>query len=198
MRALTRVAAVCGWIAASTALAGKYNDALSIGDTAPEWSGLVGTDDQAHALSDVSDAKAVVVVFTCNHCPIAQAYEERLVEFAKEYQPEGVAVVAINVNNIEADKLPAMKERAAEKGFVFPYLYDPSQKVGRAYGATVTPHVFVLDGDRKVVYMGAFDDSRRETRVEEHFLKDAVDAVLAGKKPSVQETRQFGCSIKYD
>ena len=121
---------------------------LSVGDPAPAWEGLIGVDDQKHSLGEHADAKAVVVVFTCNHCPVAQAYEDRIVEIASDYKDKGVDVVAINVNNMEADKLPAMKERAEERGFKFDYLYDPSQEIGRAFGATVTPHAFLLDGEQ--------------------------------------------------
>jgi len=180
----------------------KENDSkhkqLSVGDPAPAWEGLVGVDDQKHSLGDHADAKAVVVVFTCNHCPVAQSYEDRLVELASEYQDKGVELVAINVNNMEADKLPAMKERAEEKGFKFDYLYDPSQEIGRAYGATVTPHVFLLDGARNVAYIGAVDDNMTESKVTKQYLRDAIDAVLAGSKPETDTTKPMGCGIHYE
>src|SRR5690606_22721247 len=131
-----------------------------------------------HSFTDLKDAKAVAVIFTCNHCPVAKAYEDRLVALHQEYKDKGVELVAINVNNIEADRLPAMKRRAEEKGFEFAYLYDPSQKIGRAYGATVTPHAFLVDGEGKVVYMGAIDDNIKPEEVENHYLKDAIEAVL--------------------
>jgi peroxiredoxin len=170
---------------------------LQIGDAAPGWVGIVGTDDQKHALADYKEAKLLVLVFMCNHCPVAQAYQDRLIALAKDYRPKGVQVVAVNVNNIEPDRLEAMKQRAKEKGFNFPYLYDATQKIGRDYGATVTPHVFVLDKDRKVVYMGAVDDNMNVEKVKTHYLRDAVDALLAGKAPPQTVTRQFGCGIKY-
>src|SRR3990170_2106926 len=103
--------------------------AIEIGATGPAWKGLVGVDGKDHSLSDLKSAKAVVVCFTCNHCPVAMAYEDRLIQFAKDYKGKGVPLVAINVNNLEEDKLPAMKERAKEKGFEFVYLYDPSQEI---------------------------------------------------------------------
>jgi peroxiredoxin len=193
MAAIVAVTAI-----ASTAFAGKYNKTLDIGSKAPQWKDLAGVDGKNHSFADAAKAKAVVVVFTCNHCPVAVAYEDRLVQFAKDYKAKGVEVVAINVNNLEEDKLPAMKTRAKEKSFNFTYIYDPSQKIGRDYGATVTPHCFVLDGDRKVVYMGAFDDNQNATKVTKSYVKDAVDAVLAGKKPETTETQQFGCGIKYE
>src|SRR5687768_9142034 len=183
---------------AAPAMAGKFNKVLSIGDAAPAFEKLAGTDDKPHSLADFKDAKAVVVVYTCNHCPVAQAYEDRLMAVQKEYQAKGVQVVAINVNNNEADKLEAMKERAGIKGFNYPYLYDASQKSAASYGASVTPHVFVLDGQRKIAYMGAVDDSMSSGDVKQPYLREALDAVLAGKAPAVAETRQVGCGIQYE
>ncbi len=171
---------------------------VKIGDAAPDFKDIVGTDDKAHSLADYKDAKVVVVVFTCNHCPVAVAYEDRLVKFQADYKDKGVQLIAINVNNLPADRLDKMKERAQAKGFNFPYLYDSSQKVGRDFGAKVTPHFFVLDGQRKVAYMGAFDNSQNESKVEKHYLRDAVDALLAGQTPAEPVTKQFGCGIKYE
>ena len=164
----------------------------------PRGTDLAGVDDKQHSLGEHADAKAVVVVFTCNHCPVAVAYEDRLVEFANDYADKGVDVVAINVSNMEADKLPAMKERAEEKGFKFDYLYDPSQEIGRAYGAAVTPHVFLLDGDRNVAYIGSIDDNMNPEKVTKHYLRDAIDAVLAGSKPQDDTTKPMGCGIQYE
>ena len=182
----------------STALAGKYNKTISVGDKGPAWKDLAGVDDKKHGLDDLAKARAVVVVFTCNHCPVAMAYEDRLVKLAKDYEAKGVRVVAINVNNLDEDKLDKMKERAKEKGFTFPYLYDPSQKIAKDYGASVTPHWFVLDAERKVAYMGAFDDNQNAAKVKERYVEKALDAILAGKTPEVTETRFFGCGIKFD
>jgi len=158
----------------------------------------VGVDGQEHNLGQFRAAKAIVLVFTCNHCPVAKAYEDRLIEFQKDYKAKGVQVIAINVNNIPADRLDKMKQRAAEKGFNFPYLYDSTQVSGRDYGARVTPHVFVLDAQRKIAYMGAFDDSQNPSGVKEKYVRDAVDAILAGRQPAQAETKAFGCGIKYD
>jgi peroxiredoxin len=171
---------------------------VELGAQGPAWVDLEGVDGERHSLADLEKAKAVVVVFTCNHCPVAKAYEQRLIQLEKDYSDRGVEVVAINVNNGEADKLPAMRERAKEQGFSFAYLYDPSQEIGREYGATVTPHAFVLDGDRNVVYQGAIDDSMKAEKVEEHYLRDAVDAVLAGKTPETASTPPPGCGIQYE
>jgi peroxiredoxin len=193
-RVLTFIVAF-GVVAAAAA---SVAQALEIGAQGPAWRGLIGVDDKEHSLSDLKKAEAVVVCFTCNHCPVAKNYEDRLVKFVKDYKGKGVALVAINVNNLEADKLPAMKDRAEEKSFNFPYLYDPTQDIARKYGATVTPHVFLLDAKRKVVYMGAIDDSQKAAKVKKHYLRDAVDAVLAGRTPAPAKTKQFGCGIKYE
>jgi peroxiredoxin len=171
---------------------------LKIGDEGPAWKELKGTDDKAHGLKDLEKAKAVVVVFTCDQCPVAKAFEKRLTEFAKAYKKKGVELVAINVSRGEADNLDMMKQKAKENGLEFTYLMDPSQKIGRAYGATVTPHVFVLDAKRKVAYMGAFDDNMDPDKVEHHYAIDAVEAVRAGKKPAVETSKQFGCGISYE
>lgn len=169
-----------------------------IGSTAPAWENLAGTDDKQHSLQDVADAKVVAVIFTCNSCPVAQAYEDRIIALANDYKDQGVEIVAINVNNGEADRLPAMKDRAEEKGFTFAYLYDPSQRIAREFGATVTPHAFVLDQQRKIVYEGAIDDSQDASAAKEQYLRNAIDATLAGRQPEVASTEQFGCGIKYE
>jgi peroxiredoxin len=171
---------------------------LNIGDAAPNWTQIIGVDGKQHSLSDYKDAKLVVVVFTCNHCPVAVAYEDRLIALQKDYETKGVQFVAINVNNIAADKLDKMKERAEAKGFNFPYLYDASQKTGHDYGALVTPHVFVLDGQRAIAYVGAVDDSKEVEKVKKQFLRNALDALLSGQQPPDKVTKQFGCGIKYE
>ena len=175
-----------------------YAAVPKIGDKAPDWSGIVGIDDKEHGLADYKKAKAVVVVFTCNHCPVAVAYEDRLVALQKDYKNKGVQLVAINVNNIPADRLEPMKVRAKQKKFNFPYLYDSSQKSGKNYGAVKTPHVFLLDKDRKLVYVGAIDDSMKPDRVKTRHLRDALDAVLAGKPVKKPETIAVGCGIQYE
>lgn len=183
-----------------TTQAGEFNKKLKIGDPAPSFSDLEGVDGKKMSLADLKDKEVVVLCITCNHCPVAVAYEDRMNDFAKKYAgPESkVAFVAISVNNLEADKLPKMKERAKKKGFVFPYLHDPSQKIGRDLGASVTPEFFVFDKDRKVVYMGAFDDNRKPNLVKSKYVIEAVEATLKGSKPKKAETRPVGCSVKYD
>jgi peroxiredoxin len=169
-----------------------------IGHAAPNWSGIVGVDDQLHSLADYKNAKLIVLVFTCNHCPVAVAYEDRLIALQKDYKDKGVQVIAVNVNNIAADKLDKMKERAASKNFNFPYLYDATQKIGIDYGALVTPHVFILDPQRKVVYVGAVDDKQKVAEVKQPYVRDALDALLSGKEPPKAETKPFGCGIRYE
>jgi len=181
-----------------TCLAAEHNHRLDVGDSGPTWKDVPGTDDQLHQLDDYKDKKLVVAVFTCNSCPVAVDYEDRLIALQEEYADKGVQLVAINVNTNEANNLEAMKERATAKKFNFPYLFDATQQSARAYGATVTPHAFVLDEDRKVAYMGAIDDHRSESKVSKTHLRDALDALLDGETPAVSETRQFGCGIKYD
>ncbi len=169
----------------------------SLGSPGPAWENLSGTDDKQHSLKDLSEAKAVAVVFTCNDCPVAVNYEDRLVKLSDDYKDKNVAVVAINVKTSDNELLPAMKERAEAKKFNFAYVSDPSQAIGKAYGATVTPHVFLLDANRNVAYVGAIDDNQDESKVTKHSLRDALDAVLAGEQPAVAKTQQFGCGISY-
>jgi len=184
----------------SSAVAGaksKFNKVVGLGDPAPDWAGLPGVDDKPHSLGDYAEAKAVIVIFTCNHCPVATMYEERVIELAKKYEKQ-VQVVAISVSHNGADTMEKMKKRAAEKKFSFPYLYDETQKSARNYGATVTPHFFLLDGKRRIAYMGAFDDNFETEKVAKHYLADAIEAVLAGKEPRVKESLQRGCAIEYE
>lgn len=178
--------------------AGKFNKKLSVGDAAPAWQDLVGVDGQKHSLADLRDSAAVVVVFWCNHCPIAQSYEDRLKQLTAAYQERGVAVAAISVSQLPADSFDKMQSRAREREYNFAYLHDPSQEIARRYGATCTPHAFVLDRARRIAYMGAIDDNfRSPAAVETHYLRDALEAVLAGETPEIRESRQTGCGIEY-
>jgi thiol-disulfide isomerase/thioredoxin len=179
--------------------AGEYNKKLSIGDAAPTWKDLPGTDGKKHSFDDLADKDVVVVVITCNHCPFASDYEDRLIAFAKKYAGRKVGVVAISISHEEDDSLAAMKVRAAEKGLPYPYLRDESQKIGVAYGATVTPEVFVLNKDRKIAYMGRVDDNcEKPAEVKKKYLEDAVESLLAGKKVAEPETKPYGCSLEYE
>ena len=183
-----------------SATAGTYNKVLSVGDRAPAWENLEGTDGKRHSLSDLKEKDVVVVVFTCNSCPIAADYEDRIIAFAKKHagQDSRVAVVAINVNTIPDDRLPKMKERAAKKAFPFPYLYDPSQQIARKYGAMYTPEFFVLGKDRRIVYLGAMDDKSPPAQPTVSHLETAVTAALAGKPAPTGETLGRGCRIRWN
>jgi peroxiredoxin len=187
-------------LATRPAGAGTYNPDRSIGDVVPAWTDLLGTDDRRHAWADVADRAAVVVVFTCTSCPYATDYEDRLNALAERHAgPQSrVAVVAINANRIAADALPAMKARAALKRFLFPYLFDESQAVARSFGAVRTPECFVLDRERRIVYMGALDDATDPAQVTRRYVDEALDAVLARRPVAVTETPPVGCQIRYE
>jgi peroxiredoxin len=200
MRPLSFVV-LCLFLSATPAGAGKFNKKLNLGDKAPAWKDLEGTDGKKHALADLADRDAVVVVFTCNTCPVARDYEDRIIALATEYAKPGskVAVVAINVNTVKGDQLPDMKARAEKRKFPFPYLYDPSQEVAKQYGANFTPEFFVLDHERKVVYMGALDDKTPPTEPTAKHVEAAVTAALAGKPAPVGETTAAaGCKIRFN
>ena len=186
-------------LAAAPALAGKYNEVLNIGDPAPVWTDLEGVDGKRHSLSDLADKEVVVVVFTCNSCPVATDYEDRILAFSKKFAgpADKVGLVAINVNKVAEDRLPKMRERAQAKGFDFPYLYDDTQKIGREYGANFTPEFFVLNRGRKIVYMGGMDDSSNAATVKVNYLEPAVEATLAGKAPETAEAPAIGCRVRY-
>ncbi len=195
VRGLLIAAVLTGW--GTEGHAGKFNKKLSVGDAAPGWEKLVGTDQKEHALADYQ-SKLLVVVFTCNQCPVASGYEDRVNHLAANFKDRGVGVVAINVNRGKGESLEKMAQRAQKRKFQFDYLKDESQASAKAYGARTTPTVFLLNQDRKIMYMGAFDDSwEAEEAVEHHYLLDAVNAVLAGKKPEVTESQATGCGIPY-
>lgn len=174
----------------------------SIGDKAEDFS-LKNIDGKMVSLADFKDAKGFIVIFTCNTCPYSVANEDRIIELDKKYKPKGFPVVAINPNNPEVssgDSFELMKERAAEKGFAFPYLLDEGQKVYPKYGATKTPHVFVLKKDDKdliVKYIGAIDDSARDAgSVRTKYVENAVNALLTDQPIEMASTKAIGCSIK--
>lgn len=188
-------------LSALPASAGQFNKVLKIGDAAPAWTGLDGTDGKKHALADLAAKDVVVVVFTCNSCPVAADYEDRIVALAEAHAGKDakVAVVAVNVNTGKADALPAMKARAEKRKFPFAYLYDPTQDIARKYGASYTPEFFVLDKARTVVYMGSLDDKSPPGVPKAKFVEDAVAATLAGKKvPTAETSAAAGCRIKWD
>jgi peroxiredoxin len=184
-------------------------ETLEIGRQAPDFN-LPGVDGRNYRPADFADAKILVVVFTCNHCPTAQAYEDRIIKLTSDYKNKGVAVVAISPNDPQAvrldelgysdmsDTFEEMKIRAEDKGYNFPYLYDgETQKVATAYGAVATPHLFIFDNQRKLRYAGRFDDSEKPKQVKSNDAINAIEAILAGKKVPVEKTMAFGCSIKW-
>lgn len=174
--------------------------ALTTGATAIDFT-LPGVDGTDHALNDYADKAALVVVFTCNHCPYALAWEPRLLQTQADYAERGVQLIAISANDAEkypADSFPAMQEHATRNNWNIPYLYDESQATTRAYGAERTPEVFVFDTARTLRYHGTVDDNYEEPEaVTEHYLRDALDAILAGRTPAVTETPPVGCTIKW-
>jgi peroxiredoxin len=183
-------------LGAAVAAAGEFNSVLNIGDAAPAWKKLPGADGKEHSLDDLKDKKIVVVILTCNSCPVATAYEDRIIAFAKK-NAEHVGVVAINVNRVPADSLEKMKARAEEKGFSFPYVYDESQKIAKDFGAQFTPEFFVLNAERKIAYMGAMDDNSDPEKATKNYLQTAVEAALKGAKPEKAETLPVGCRVRY-
>jgi peroxiredoxin len=172
---------------------------LKIGEVAPDWQDLIGTDDKPHGLADFKDKDVLVVVFTCNSCPYAVEYEDRFLAFAKEHCGEGkkVAFVAINANQVAEDLLPQMKAKAESKKFTFPYLFDATQEVARAHGALYTPECFMFNRERQLIYRGAFDDNPTAKEVKTQHVVNAVTAALAGNKPEVEETAAIGCAVRY-
>ncbi|MCW4468860.1 thioredoxin family protein [Flavobacterium sp. MFBS3-15] len=173
-----------------------------VGDIATDFS-LKNVNNKMVSLKDMKDAKGYIVVFTCNHCPYAVAYEDRVVALDAKYKKLGYPVVAINPNNPEKqkdDSFAKMQERAKEKKFTFPYLLDEGQKIYPQYGATKTPHVYVLQKTAKgnvVKYIGAIDDNYEDAKaVKTKYVENAVDALLKNKEVPVKETKAIGCSIK--
>jgi peroxiredoxin len=173
---------------------------LNIGEHSIPFT-LQGVDGKQHALSDYSNEKAVVVIFSCNHCPYVRAWEDRMVQIQADYAGKGAQLLAISSNDARKypeDSFPKMKERAREKGFNFPYLYDETQETARAYGAERTPEVFLFGQQGTLRYHGAIDDDFESPgSVQHHYLRDALDAVLAGRAPEIAETPPVGCTIKW-
>jgi peroxiredoxin len=170
-----------------------------IGDKATDFK-LRSVDGKMYGMSDYKNAKGFIIVFTCNHCPFAKKYEDRINALAKKYKSKGYILLAINPNDpaLEPDdSFELMKVRAKEKGFAFPYLFDEGQKIYPQYGATKTPHVFLLDKNRIVKYIGAIDDNvDSASDVKEKYLENAIAALESGKTPSPETTKAIGCSIK--
>jgi peroxiredoxin len=172
---------------------------ITLGEHPPAFR-LTGTDGKEHTLDSYGDVEVLVLVQSCNHCPYVQAWEGRLSAIASDYAGRGVRVVAVNSNDAGShpdDSFDEMQKRSREQSFTFDYLYDEPQAVARALGAERTPEVFVYDGDRRLRYHGAIDDNRDETGVSQQYLRDALDAVLAGQDPPLAETPPVGCKVKW-
>jgi peroxiredoxin len=183
---------------------------LSLGSKAPDFK-LPATDGKTYSLSSFTKAKILVIIFTCNHCPTAQAYEDRIIQLTKDYYSKGVSIVAISPNDPNAvrldelgytdmgDTYDEMKKRAKQKKFNFPYLYDgKTQSTAKAYGPVATPHVFIFDKERKLQYQGRIDDVEKPTKTPNTLdTRTAIDALLSNQQVAVQTTKVFGCSIKW-
>ena len=172
---------------------------LKAGDTAPDFK-LKNVDNKEVSFESFPNAKGYIVVFTCNTCPYAIGYEQRIIDLDKKFKPQGYPVIAINPNNPEKqpkDSYDLMQVRAKEKGFTFPYLLDEGQKIYPQYGATKTPHVFLLDKNLVVKYIGAIDDNVEDAdQVKEKYLENAIAALENGEEPTPNTTKAIGCSIK--
>lgn len=184
----------------ASAFTSKVVKGYKVGDTIEDFK-LKNIDDKMVSLSDYTDAKGFIIIFTCNMCPYSVANEDRIIDLDKKYKQLGFPVIAINPNDPAAsrgDSFDDMKVRASEKGFTFPYLFDEGQKVYPKFGASKTPHVYIVSKkNMKVEYIGAIDNSSRNpVAVTEKYVETVVDELLAGKKPSITETRAIGCSIK--
>lgn len=171
----------------------------ALGAEAPQFD-LPGVDGQSHSLNSYADSDVLVLVQSCNHCPYVQAWEGRLSAIASDYADRGVRVVAVNSNDARAhpdDSFEEMEKRSRAQSFTFDYLYDEPQAVAEALGAERTPEVFVYDHDRRLRYHGAIDDNRDEAGVSQQYLRDALDALLAGDEPAVADTPAVGCTVKW-
>ena len=173
---------------------------LKIGSGAPGFN-LPATNGKTYSLESFKDSKALIVIFSCNHCPYVQAYEERIISLQDVYRNKGVSILAINSNediNYPEDSFESMIKRAAEKKFNFIYLRDEDQTVAKAFDATHTPEIFLFDEERKLVYHGKIDDNWQEPgKVANHYLRNALDEMLKGKEISIPETYSIGCTIKW-
>ena len=181
-----------------TTVQGPAVGTLELGQRAPDFTDLLGVDGRRLSLSSFDHKPFLVLIFSCNGCPTVKASEDRMIAIQAAYGARGVQLLAINSNNSylsPADTYPEMVKRAAEKGFNFPYVKDDDGTVGRQFGAISTPHVFVLDPERRVRYKGRIDDSRDPSQVTVRDLNNALDDLLAGRPVRVPETRPFGCAV---
>ncbi|MCC6187061.1 MAG: thioredoxin family protein [Chitinophagaceae bacterium] len=192
------IIAVC-----SIAIASQAQSGYKVGDLVQDFQ-LKNIDGKITSLHSIPDAKGYVVIFTCNHCPYAKAYEDRIIELHNRFAPQGYPVVAINPNDPNVapdDSYEKMKERAQEKGFPFLYVYDETQNVAKQYGALKTPHVFLVQnvaGKKVVQYIGAIDNNWEDAAAaDKHFVADAINSLKEGNKIAVTETKAIGCGVKW-
>jgi len=194
----------------SMQMSGEEVKTLEIGTTAPNFN-LKGVDGKMYTLQSFAKANILVILFSCNHCPTAQAYEDRMIKFVNDYKSKNVSLVIISPNSDKAvqfselgytdlsDSYPEMILRAKDKKYNFPYLYDgATQAISKKYGAVATPHAFVFDKSRKLKYQGRIDDNEHIGREKVHDLRNAVDALLAGQEVTTTTTKVFGCSVKWE
>jgi peroxiredoxin len=176
--------------------------ALSIGDKAPKTDvKMKNVDGQELSIARVAGAKGTLVIFSCNHCPFVKAWEGRISEIGNAYRDKGIGVIAVNSNDPNAypeDSYEQMQKRAEDRGFKFPYVVDATSEVAQAFGASHTPEAFLFDRDGKLVYHGAIDDNSKDAnQVASSYLKDALNALLAGSQIATKETKAIGCGIKF-
>lgn len=196
-----RLSGIIAFVLFSTQL--LFSQGYQVGDEARDFS-LPSVDGQTVSLAGLEDAKGAIVIFSCNTCPYVVAYEDRMIELHREFAPKGYPVIAINSNDDQVspgDSFENMKKRAADKDFPFPYVYDKSQEIIKAYGGTRTPHVYLLNqenGKFVVKYIGAIDNNYQDAEaVTEHYVKDAVNSVLMGEEVAMNFTKAIGCTIKW-
>jgi thiol-disulfide isomerase/thioredoxin len=189
---------------AAVALAGDSTGGLALGTKVPASvakTKMKNVDGKMLSIADVAGKSGTLVIFTCNHCPFAKAWEERIVDLGNSYAAKGIGVVLVNANDPTThpeDGFAEMQARAKSRGMKIPYVVDDTSAVARAFGASVTPEAFLFDKTGKLAYHGTIDDNRQEPgQVKARYLKDALDAVVAGKAPAVSETKGLGCSIKF-
>jgi peroxiredoxin len=180
-----------------------FSQGYKVGDKVKDFS-LKNVDGKMVSMADYKDAKGFIVVFTCNHCPFAIAYEQRIMALDVKYRPLGYPVIAINPNDpaiVPDDSFENMVSHSKEKGYTFPYIFDETQEVAKAFGATKTPHVFLLNKQKSnlvLEYIGAIDNNTDDaTKADKKYVENAVDALLAGKSPEVKETKAIGCGVKW-
>jgi peroxiredoxin len=200
---LTAILIAISGISASAQASSSNQNAYEIGDLVEDFK-LKNIDGKMLSMADNKNAKGFVLIFTCNHCPFSIAYEDRIIALDKAYKKKGYQVIAINPNDpsLEAakdDSYELMQQRAKDKKFKFPYLFDEGQNIFPKFGATKTPDCFIVqksDAGLKLAYKGAFDDNKEEKEVKKKYIADAIDALIAGKTPDPAVTKAFGCSIK--